>query len=95
VVALLRKNGRIRWAAPLQRFEDPSDRSTALVWSGPVLAGDRLWLAGSSAELVGLSPLTGEVVNRIKLPDRAYLAPIVANSTLYVLTDDGSVVAYR
>ncbi|MEI6985152.1 MAG: PQQ-binding-like beta-propeller repeat protein [Rhodospirillaceae bacterium] len=96
LVALMRRTGRIRWVAPLQRTEDPSDKkSTALIWTGPVMAGDRLWLTGSIGELVGVSPLTGEVVNQIKLSDRTMLPPIVANGTLFVLTDNGTLYAYR
>jgi len=95
LVALARKDGRVRWVAPLPRYEDPSDKTTGIVWTGPVLAGDRLWLAGSTGELVGVSPLNGEEINHIKLPDPAYLAPVVANGTLYVLTDSGTLVAFR
>jgi len=95
LVALLRANGRIRWVAPLMRYEDPKDKSTAVVWTGPVLAGDRLWLTGSTGLLVGLSPVNGEIVSQIKLPDPSYLSPIVADATLFVLTDSGTVVAYR
>ena len=96
VVAMLRSNGRIRWVAPLQRNQEPGDRkSSALVWAGPVMAGDRLWLAGSTGQLLGLSPNDGQVVSEIKLPDPAYLAPVIANGTMYVLTDTGTLVAYR
>jgi outer membrane protein assembly factor BamB len=95
LVALARRDGRIYWTAPLARYEDPSDKTTVVVWSGPVLAGDRLWLSGSTGELVGVTPATGEIATRISLPAPALLAPVVANGTLYVLTDDGSVVAYR
>ncbi len=95
LVALLRRDGRIRWTTPLSRFEDPSDKSSVVIWSGPVLAGDRLWLSGSTGELIGVSPTTGEIVTRITLPAPGLLAPVVANGTLYVLTDDGGVVAYR
>ncbi len=95
LVALTRRDGRIRWTAPLTRYEDPSDKSTVVIWSGPVLAGDRLWLSGSTGELIGVSPGSGEIVNRLALPGPSFLAPVVANGTLYVLTDDGTVVAYR
>jgi outer membrane protein assembly factor BamB len=95
LVALLRRDGRIRWAVPLTRYEDPTDKSTVVVWSGPVLAGDRLWLTGSTGELIGVAPASGDIVTRIALPGPTFLAPVVANGTLYVLTDDGTVVAYR
>lgn len=95
LVALLRKSGQIRWVAPLPRYEDPGDKSSGIVWTGPVMAGDRLWLTGSTGELLGVSPVNGEILNRLKLPDSAYLPPVVANRTLYVLTDGGTLVAFR
>ncbi len=95
LVAMMRRDGRIRWTAPLLRYEDPSDKTTGVVWSGPVLAGDQLWLTSSTGELIGVSPLTGQTVTRIALSGHAYLAPIVAGGTLYILTDDGTVSAYR
>ncbi len=96
LVALQRETGRIRWSKPLERYEDPGDKSsTPVVWAGPVLAGDRLWLAGSNKRLLALSPADGSVVSTVELSERGYLAPVVANGTLYVLTDGGSLAAYR
>ena len=50
VVCLLRDNGRIRWVSPLPRLTDPDDpASTPISWTGPILVGDRLLIAGSTA----------------------------------------------
>ena len=45
--------------------------------------------------MVFVSPQTGDVQARQKLAAAAYLPPVVANNILYVLTDDGTVTAYR
>lgn len=95
VVALSRRDGRIRWIQQLQRFEDEEDRDGPIEWSGPVLAGDRLILVSSEGEAVSLSPYTGEQLGMIDLPDGVYIPPIVANETLYVLTDDARLVALK
>lgn len=96
LVALQRGTGHIRWARVLDRYEDAEDKSsTPVVWAGPVLAGGQLWLVGSNEQLVAVSPAGGETVATLELPGRSYLAPVVANGTLYVLTDDGDLVAYR
>jgi outer membrane protein assembly factor BamB len=44
---------------------------------------------------VTLSPLTGEVMGTVKLKAPAFLGPIVADNTLYLLTDDGKLTAWR
>ncbi|MGQ9370786.1 outer membrane protein assembly factor BamB family protein [Azospirillum sp. ST 5-10] len=95
VVAIARQSGRAKWVVALDRFEDPEDRTGRISWAGPVLAGGRLWVAGSNAQLLALAPETGAVQARYSLPDAAYLSPVVANNTLYVLTDGGTLVAFR
>ena len=96
VVALNRKSGRVHWVSQLEKHKDPKDnKSTLVAWSGPVLAGGKLWLAGSHGVLVALDPANGAELSRSKLPDSTYLPPVVANNTLYVLSDNGTLVAYR
>lgn len=95
VLAVTRQAGRVRWVAPLDRFKSPKDKSGPITWAGPVLAGGRLWVAGSNGQLLGLSPADGQIAARYTLPSGAYLPPVVANNTLYVLCDSGTLVAFR
>ncbi len=95
VVALTRRDGRIRWVQPLPRFEDPEDQEGPIAWSGPVLAGDRLIVAGSQGEAISLSPYTGEILGVIDLPDGVTVAPVVAGNSLYFLTSGGKLLAMR
>jgi len=95
VVALDRRTGRVRWVSQLELYRDAKERRYPYTWAGPVLAGNRLWLAGSNGQLVGLSPENGAVAVRYDLPGPSYLPPVVANNTLYVLTDNGTLVAFR
>ena len=94
-MALSRRDGRIRWIQKLERFEDEEDRDGPIEWSGPVLAGDRLVLVSSLGEAVSLSPYSGEELGRIELPDAVFVPPILANETLFVLTDDARIVALK
>jgi outer membrane protein assembly factor BamB len=95
VLAITRQAGRVRWVSQLDRFEDPEDRTGPILWSGPVLAGGRLWLTSSDGRLVGLSAENGQVAERRQIPGGALMPPVVAGNTLYVLTDDGTLVAFR
>ena len=96
LVAVILDGGRVRWVSPLQRLRDPKDSNSSRVfWTGPILAGDRLVLASSDGEAVSVSPYTGEVLGRIKLPGGVSVPPLVAGGTLYFLTDGGDLVAYR
>ncbi len=96
VVAVVRQGGLVRWVSPLERLRDPDNpESTRIFWAGPVLAGDRLILAGSTSEAISLSPYTGEILGRLRLPGPVSLPPVVADGTLYLLTTNGELLAYR
>jgi len=95
LVALARENGRVKWITQLDRYEDPDDADDPIQWSGPVLAGGRLILVSSDARMIEVAPETGEVTQRSELPGDTLIAPVVANNTLFILTDDGDLVAYR
>ncbi|WP_296337173.1 PQQ-like beta-propeller repeat protein [Reyranella sp.] len=94
IVALGRDNGKIRWVTPLTQYRDEKRRKPVL-WGGPVLAGDRLLVAGTLGELLAVSPYTGEILGKLDVRDPVRLAPIVANRTIYVLTDSGRLIALR
>lgn len=95
VVALARDSGRIRWIKQLARFEDMKKQKNPINWVGPVVAGGRLILASSTGVMVELSPADGAQVTAIDVGGPVSITPVVANNTLYVLTDDGDLYAYR
>lgn len=96
VVCLLRQGGRVRWVSPLGETVDPNDSTSARVrWTGPLLAGDRLLLASTGGEVASVSPYTGEVLGKAALAGPVSLPPVVADGTVYFLTDGGELLAYR
>ncbi|MGC9953603.1 MAG: PQQ-binding-like beta-propeller repeat protein [Rhizomicrobium sp.] len=96
LMCLTRKDGRVKWIHQLPRWTDPEDTSSdPIVWSGPVLVSDRLILVSSSGYAASVSPYTGKLLGQVEIPDGAYIAPVVANGTLYVLTNDAELVALR
>lgn len=95
LVCLRRVDGRVRWVRTLPRFEDPEDRLGPIVWSGPVLIGDRLVVVSDKGEALAVSPYTGRLLGSQELPDGVRVPAIIANGTLYILTVDADVVALR
>jgi outer membrane protein assembly factor BamB len=95
LVCVTRRDGRIRWVTQLRRFRDEKQKRGRVVWAGPVLAGSKLFVANSEGEALTVSPLDGEIDTHIRLPGGVFVAPVVANRTTYVLTDDGDLVALR
>ena len=95
VLCLTSRDGRIRWVQPLPRYEDPDDRDQPLYWVGPLLASDRLIVGSFGGYLLSLSPYDGSIIGRLEVGEPIALPPVVANDTLYVLTEDGDLIAYR
>jgi outer membrane protein assembly factor BamB len=95
MVALGRRTGRIHWVTPLPQWEDPKDKEGRIIWTGPILISDRLIVAGSNGEAMSVSPYTGKVLGKVEMPDGVTISPIVANGTVFFLSDDADLVAYR
>ncbi len=95
LVALSREQGRVRWLSKLPSFADEEDRKGRIRWAGPILAGEQIILASSDGRLVSVKPSNGEIGDYIDIKEPVNVSPVVADGTLYVLTDDGSLIARR
>lgn len=84
LMAINRKDGKIQWSVKL-----PGGSTFA----GPVLAGGNLWLASNTGQLVGVDAASGNVVGQQDLGDPVFVAPIVAQGRMYVLTDEAKLIA--
>jgi outer membrane protein assembly factor BamB len=92
---LMRATGLVRWTQPLPRWTDEEKKSDKISWAGPVLAGDRLIVTSTNNIALAISPYTGETIGQQELPGKVLLPPVVADRTLYILTDDGDLLAFR
>ncbi|HEY8950298.1 MAG TPA: PQQ-binding-like beta-propeller repeat protein [Rhizomicrobium sp.] len=95
LLCLSRKDGKVKWMHQLPRWEDPDSRDNPIVWAGPVLVSDRLIVVSSNGYAESISPYTGELKGRVEIPDGSYIPPVVANGTLYLLTNGAQLVALR
>ena len=95
LVCLTRKTGGVRWVRPLQRYKDEEDKEGLIVWSGPVVASNRVLIGSSDGQLWSISPYSGKLMGRIEVPGAVYLRPVIANDTLYVLTNRAKLLALR
>lgn len=95
LLCIARSSGNVRWLTQLPHFANEAKHKGPIFWTGPVLAGDRLWIANSRGEVSSASVADGSVANFANLKNPISLAPIVANNTLYVLDDGGHITAFR
>jgi outer membrane protein assembly factor BamB len=95
VVCLSKIDGKIHWVTKLPRYNNDAEREDPLRWSGPVLVSDRLIVTSSHGYAASLSPYTGKFLGRSELVGAVVIPPVVANSGLYFLTEDGELVVMR
>lgn len=95
LIGMGRDNGVIRWVTPLPRYENAEKRKNPVQWTGPVLAGNRLIMAGSHGRIIEADPDTGKVIREWKADGPVTVSPIVAGGTLYLLSDKGTLSAYK
>ena len=91
-------SGNPVWRVDLPRFADETrTRRQNRVYThyGPVLAGGRLVVASSDGVLRSFDPASGALVGQEALPGGAASAPVVAGRTLYVVSKNGQLHAFR
>lgn len=95
LAAVNRIDGAVAWVTQLDRWETPAKEQDPITWAGPILAGGRLFLGNSTGRAVLVDPATGAVETTFSLPGALSLAPIVAGGTMYMVTDNATLVALR
>ncbi|HMD65478.1 MAG TPA: PQQ-binding-like beta-propeller repeat protein [Stellaceae bacterium] len=95
LICLTRNDGKVRWIRQLPSYQDEKKKKDPIVWAGPVLGSDRLIVVSSDGEAVSVSPYTGEPLGREEMSAGGYFAPVIADNSLYALTDDAELSAYR
>ncbi|WP_310467842.1 PQQ-binding-like beta-propeller repeat protein [Sphingomonas sp.] len=95
LIAVSRVNGKVSWINQLPRYSNEKKKAGPISYVGPILAGDRLIVAGSNGVIINVNPLNGSFQSQTKVDQRVSLSPVVANSTLYILDDGGKLHAFR
>jgi outer membrane protein assembly factor BamB len=84
LMAINKRDGKIQWTSKM---------AGATTWSGPVLANGTLWLTSNKGQLAGVDALTGRATGQMDLGDPVYIAPIVAQGRMFVLTDEAKLIS--
>lgn len=86
LAAVSKTKGRARWSYRL---------SESGTWAGPVMGNGLLIAASSSGSLVFVSAETGRPVNTLTLGEPTFISPLIAGNTIYILTDEATLKAFR
>ncbi|MCY3877683.1 MAG: PQQ-binding-like beta-propeller repeat protein [Rhodobacteraceae bacterium] len=85
------------WSVPLPEYKSRFLRRKKAVFTnfGPILAGGRLIVASGDGAIRFFDPTNGSLTGVIDLDGGAAAMPIVVSGTLYVVSDQGRLIAYR
>ena len=95
LLCIARGTGHVRWLTQLARYGNEAKKKDPIFWTGPLLAGNRLWFANSRGDTYSADVTDGTVTPFVKLNQGVTLSPVVANGVLYILDDAGQISAYR
>ncbi len=95
VLGIVRETGQIAWVTELNRFADPEKKKKPILLAGPVLAENKLFLVSSDHNLITINPETGAILREMELPGAALLSPIIVDKMMYILLDNGKLVAIK
>jgi outer membrane protein assembly factor BamB len=95
VAAIAAIDGSVAWVTQLQPFENMEKHQDPIFWRGPTLVSDRLLVSSSTRMVDAISPYTGKVLGDQKLSSPISVPPSLALNTVYIITDDGHLVALR
>jgi outer membrane protein assembly factor BamB len=95
VMRISARDGSTLWATQMPAFKDQKDLKNPISYSGPVLVNGRLLLTDSRGNLLSFDALTGVEGSGAKIDGGSVTGPVVANGTVYVLSDNGTLYAFR
>jgi outer membrane protein assembly factor BamB len=101
VMAISRDSGQVYWIQDLNKNRSRKEGGFARigrhivhpVWTGPLLASNRLVLVNNWGELVALDAKTGQQVKSLQMKQAGYLTPIAVDGRIYILTDAADLIA--
>lgn len=96
LISINKDTGNIIWQTSLPTFEDADDQEGKISWQGPILAGNRLIVTGSNGKARDYNPVDGSLIRQWDIgEDNIYLAPLMAKETLFMLSDNGRLNAWK
>lgn len=95
IAAIGRTDGAVAWLTQLPQFGDEKKRTDPFRWLGPLAVGNRLIVAGTNETALAIDPFTGKILGEQKLRGPASVSPSVADGTVFFVTDDGTLAAFR
>lgn len=102
-VAVNRESGQVYWVTDLNKgrtyseggFMGLYDREAKPIWTGPILASNRLIIVNDRGIALALNPKTGAEIGTINIGAPAYVAPIAYGNMVYFVNEKAELIAIQ
>ncbi|MEM9145296.1 MAG: PQQ-binding-like beta-propeller repeat protein [Pseudomonadota bacterium] len=88
-------SGQTLWSRQLPIWEDEEDLEDPITYSGPVVTSGRVIVSDSIGQIWSLDAISGEGGVAGEIPSGSITGPVVAGGTLYLLSSDAVLHAFR
>lgn len=95
LISLSLIDGSIFWITQLDTYENPKKRNNMIKWGSPVMASGHLYITGSHGYLLKIDPHSGDIVKKFGTRQDVQIQPVIAEGTLFLLSERGTLLAYR
>jgi len=105
LICASRESGQIYWVHDMNEGYVPKKKGGLWgigahtipkpLWSNPILSNSRLIMVSSAGQLAAVNAKTGAVERKVELGAPALIGPIAAGAMIYVVTDNGQLIALR
>ncbi|MDA8853812.1 PQQ-binding-like beta-propeller repeat protein [Amylibacter sp.] len=90
-----RKNGAEVWSFDLPIYRNPKRSTGKYGHYSPILAGGKLYVAGTDKKIRVFNPENGELINSISIRGGAASQIAVANGRMYIVSGSGKLIAFQ
>lgn len=84
LIALHRKTGKIKWVSQLLDYKNKKKPQSKIIYSGVVMAGNKLLVTDVLGEILIISPFDGKIEKTIKTGSKIFHSPIIVNKEIYI-----------
>lgn len=84
LLALYKKTGAVKWVEQLPNYKNAKKPETKIIYSGVVMAGDKLLITDSRGKLLLASPFDGKIEQIFNIGGKIFHSPVVVNGKIYL-----------
>lgn len=95
LIAIGRESGAILWSLPLDQLSQSPNARNSMLWYGPMMVEGKLLLVSPEGVIHFVSPENGAELGRLESGEPAAAAPMIAGGTLFLLSQDGTLSAWK